>query len=190
METSLASLEVLVSTLPRPDLIQKLSRLLLKCRKERNLAYARRLYDFTCRHQLDSDASLGNFLVPLLAHVGLISDAHQVFNKLVRPNDCTWNFLIIAYAKCGNLNLALVLYEQMVEDCAQPNVGAFVALLKACSKMQNGEKGLELHAEICRKGLDRDPFILSILVDMYAKCNFLEKAQEVFDNSPSQDVVM
>ena len=57
-----------------------------------------------------------------------------------------------------------------------------MSLLKACTLLQDLETGIELHNDINEKGLlDVDVCIGGSLIDMYAKCGFLAKAQEVFD---------
>ena len=69
----------------------------------------------------------------------------------------------------------------------------FVYTLKACGNMGAIEKGLELHFDVLCKGLEKDSFIGSTLVDMYAKCGLVsnaKKAQAVFNRLPSKDVIM
>jgi hypothetical protein len=51
-------------------------------------------------------------------------------------------------------------------------------------------EGREIHCEIAMEGYETDRFIGSILVDLYAKCGFLEEAQDVFDTLLSRDVVV
>ncbi|KAI5084963.1 hypothetical protein GOP47_0001132 [Adiantum capillus-veneris] len=65
-----------------------------------------------------------------------------------------------------------------------------IALLKACTKLKDLRMGIERHADAARLGLlYNDPFVGSTLVDMYAKCGSLIKAQETFDGLPRRDIV-
>ena len=41
-----------------------------------------------------------------------------------------------------------------------------------------------------KEGLDQDPFIGSVVVDVYGKCGFLLDAFCVFENFPVRDVVL
>lgn len=86
---------------------------------------------------------------------------------------------------------ALILYEKMQEDDPlHPNRYTFMALLQACARLEDVERGCKIHAEIERKGfLETDIFIGSSLVDMYVKCGCLVKALEVFDKLPVRNVV-
>ena len=67
---------------------------------------------------------------------------------------------------------------------------AFVSLLKACTSSRDLERGLDVYSEISRfHCLQDDVFLGTALVDMYAKCGSLIRAQEVFDKLPVRNVV-
>ncbi|KAI5067706.1 hypothetical protein GOP47_0018234 [Adiantum capillus-veneris] len=56
--------------------------------------------------------------------------------------------------------------------------------------MQDVEIGKEIHKEIVSQGLLKDNVVLgNALIDMYAKCGALLKAQKAFDTLPVRDVV-
>ena len=58
----------------------------------------------------------------------------------------------------------------------------FLCSLKACSDIGAIEKGGEIHTDVSNRGLlKRDIVLGGALVDMYAKCGVLTRAQEVFD---------
>ena len=48
---------------------------------------------------------------------------------------------------------------------------------------------MELQCEIAKKGFEKDPLVVTTMVDMYAKCGLLEEAQSMFDKLPFRDVV-
>jgi pentatricopeptide repeat protein len=50
-------------------------------------------------------------------------------------------------------------------------------------------EGREMHAEVVKKGLETEPMIGNILIDMYAKCFALLDAQKVFDEIPGRSVI-
>ena len=59
---------------------------------------------------------------------------------------------------------------------------SFVKLLKECAKKKDVCKGVRLHAYITQGGiLEKNPYIASSLINMYAKCGMLSKAREVHD---------
>eukprot|EP00250_Pteridium_aquilinum_P018934 c24234_g19_i1 orf=3-662(-) len=67
---------------------------------------------------------------------------------------------------------------------------SIVALLKACTEQDDLHRGFSIHAHIVGTGLhEKNVFVGSSLINMYAKCGVLEKAQEVFDRLPIRNVI-
>ena len=65
-----------------------------------------------------------------------------------------------------------------------------VELLKVCAKTKNLRKGVSLHSHILEKGLfEKNPYIGSNLINMYARCDMLTKAQQVLDGLPVRNVI-
>lgn len=171
--------------------IQDLKRISASCRKERSHAHTLRLHDFMLQIDLETHQLLGNFLVPMLANVGNLHDAQLVFDRMVRRNVCAWNSLISGFVKHGKPRHALTLYEKMQQDdYAQPDVQTFLAIFKACVALKDLERGCSIHADVVRFGfLERTLTAGNALIDMYAKCNALTKAKQVFDSLPFKNVV-
>ena len=66
----------------------------------------------------------------------------------------------------------------------------FISLLKGCTYKKDICGGIRLHPEILKKTglLERSPFLASSLINMYAKCGLLAKAQQVLDDLPFGNV--
>eukprot|EP00250_Pteridium_aquilinum_P031711 c44109_g1_i1 orf=454-996(+) len=168
LEGAVSSLEQ--GTLPTPT-IDDFECILHLCRKKRNLNYALRLHACVRRNGLESHDLLGNFLVAVLVEAGSLCHAQQVFDRLVFRSASSWNALIMGYIQYGKSKYALTLYQQMQEDVSvQPTERSFVALLKACTKLKDLDRGIALHAAIANLGLlENNIFVGATLVDMYAK---------------------
>ncbi|KAD7480078.1 hypothetical protein E3N88_03214 [Mikania micrantha] len=72
----------------------------------------------------------------------------------------------------------------------QPDKYTYTFVLKACTMLLDIEKGILLHEEIAKKGLEYDVFIGTGLIDMYCKCGHLVHARQVFDKMPDRDVAV
>mgnify|MGYP000252848141 FL=1 len=58
-----------------------------------------------------------------------------------------------------------------------------ICILKACGSIGAINKGKQIHDEILRKGLfEKNVLLGTSLVDMYARCGMLYKAERVFDD--------
>ena len=76
------------------------------------------------------------------------------------------------------------------EPDISPDSLTFSCILKACANTGSLEIGEEIHAMVRKQCLlGKDLVLGTTLVDMYAKCGLLGKAQEVFDELPVKDVV-
>ncbi|KAI5067654.1 hypothetical protein GOP47_0018182 [Adiantum capillus-veneris] len=131
-----------------------------------------------------------NTLVDMYSKCGLVAKARQIFDTLAYRDVVSWTALISGYAECGHGEEALDCFEKMKADGVSPNATTFICGLKACSSIGAMEKGEGLHVEIERQRLlGEDAVVGTTLINMYAKCGSLSKAQEVFDRLPVRDGV-
>ncbi|KAI5065566.1 hypothetical protein GOP47_0020261, partial [Adiantum capillus-veneris] len=137
-----------------------------------------------------NDVMLGTALVDMYAKCGALSKAQDVLEKLTFRDVVCWNALIAGYAEEGQAEKALNCFECMQCEGIAPNAVTYLCILKACASVGASEKGKQVHDEITRQGLLQDnPALGSALVNMYAKCGALEKAQDVLDTLLYRDVV-
>ena len=138
---------------------------------------------------LEYDPIIGSTLVDMYGKCDLIEESQEVFDKLLVRDVVSWTALLVGYASCGCVDEALCCFNDMQEDMVYVNVVAYICTLKAFASMRDMSKGLELQCEIAKKGFEKDPLVVTMMVDMYAKCGFLEEAQSMFDKLPFRDVV-
>eukprot|EP00250_Pteridium_aquilinum_P020973 c24999_g5_i1 orf=421-1284(+) len=177
--------------LPQPS-VEEAARILHACRKMRNQVLISCLHSCMLRMGLDAHVSIGNYLIVVLVEGGNIYEAQLVFDRLVYRYVWSWDALISGYNNCEKPQRALTLYDRFREDHSlRPTGRVYVELLKACKKLKDLERGLDIHAEVAKTDLlTVDLFVGSALVDLYAKCGLLAKAQQVFGELPARDVVV
>jgi pentatricopeptide repeat protein len=129
-----------------------------------------------------ADNGMGNPLLDMYADCGLPSTAKHVFDGLHFRDEASWASLMSSYAKHGLCAETLECFDRMKVHGFPPNEVSFVCALKACCGLKAVERGREVHGEIVKKGLsENNPFLGSIMVDMYAKSGLLIDAEKVFD---------
>jgi pentatricopeptide repeat protein len=103
----------------------------------------------------------------------------------------TWSALISGYAQHGLGEEAMACFEQMQSERIIPDAVTFVSVLKACGITGSVRMGEKLHSQIRARGLTpgKEVFLGTALVDMYAKCGALDKAQEAFEELQAPNVV-
>lgn len=173
---------------PLPS-VEEYMGILQTCRKSKKLSYANRVHAEICSNGLEVHVGLGNHLVPLYVDCGSISQAQQIFYRIDNKNEHAWTSLIVGFVECEALQDAFDLFDSMREDCIHPSGHTYLALLKACAKLECSKQGLLMHTEITKGGFDTDIFVGNALVDMHAKCGSLLEAQNVFQMLPDRDIV-
>ncbi|KAI5055280.1 hypothetical protein GOP47_0030425 [Adiantum capillus-veneris] len=134
------------------------------------------------RSLLNGSIDVSNTLIDSYAKCGLLKMASHVFNTLTIADSVSWNVLIAGYNEHGQHEEAIKCFTRMQSRGASPDPVTFICILKALGSMGVVTQGEEIHAEIERQGmLQRDVVISSTLIDMYAKCGAIAKAQSVFD---------
>ncbi|KAJ7558889.1 hypothetical protein O6H91_04G060700 [Diphasiastrum complanatum] len=88
----------------------------------------------------------------------------------------------------GRLKEALHMVELMVQQTTKAPIGAYVCLLKGCSRRKALAEGKKVHALIVQSGIDSNIFLANALVHMYAKCGSVLDAHKVFRNMPQHNV--
>ncbi|GAU26538.1 hypothetical protein TSUD_361710 [Trifolium subterraneum] len=78
----------------------------------------------------------------------------------------------------------------MLLEMVAPDYITFNGLICLCAEFHDIEMGIQLHCFIVKVGFDLDCFVACALVDLYAKCGFVENARRVFCVSPVRDLVM
>jgi pentatricopeptide repeat protein len=141
-------------------------------------------------NQQEDGVVLGNALVDMYVKCGMVAKAHEVLRELPVCDAISWNTLIAGYVQQGQLHEASTCFEEMQRgEAVSPNSVTFLCILKVCSIIGDVDKGKQIHREIVKWSLlEKDSALSNALVDMYAKCGELEKAQEVFEELLLRDI--
>ncbi|KAI5059729.1 hypothetical protein GOP47_0026048 [Adiantum capillus-veneris] len=161
------------------------------CARHKDLQKGSKLHTEILQYGLlKKNEFVGSALVSMYAKCGALDKAQEVFDQLPVRTAVVWNSLITGYTQQGLGREALNCYEQMQSEGFSPDSVTFACILKACGSIGALHKGQQLHTQIKRLlMLDEDVVVVSALVDMYAKCGALERAQEIFDEFSARDVV-
>ena len=110
------------------------------------------------------------------------SRSSQYVNRWCNPKDDLRRQAFISI-NCRQLNINN-------GSLQQENDFTLVSMLKTCATRRDLSKGTTLHAHILKKGLlEKNPYLASTIINMYAKCGVLEKAKEVLNDLSVRDVV-
>ncbi|KAJ7534255.1 hypothetical protein O6H91_13G086000 [Diphasiastrum complanatum] len=130
----------------------------------------------------ESDPHVGSCLVDMYAKSESVEDACKVFNDMPTRDVVSWSAMIVGYVKCGQGGKALELFHEMQREGLEPNNVTFLGLIEACTNLLSLEEGRHVHAQVIQSGWETDTSIENCLLDMYAKCESIEDARELFNN--------
>ncbi|XP_059067355.1 pentatricopeptide repeat-containing protein At2g13600 [Cryptomeria japonica] len=130
-----------------------------------------------------------NTMITAYAQKGLLCKALRLFKEMPYRDVVSWNVIIAGYARNGFVENALETFKQMQLSTVKPDSTTFASILPACAKMRYLEHGMGIHQIIVESRLLSDVVVASALIDMYAKCGSMQKAQKLFEKMPEKDLV-
>lgn len=77
----------------------------------------------------------------------------------------------------------------MIKEGTKVESSYYVPLLQECIEKSSVSEAQIVHGHIMKTGLQEDLFIMTFLINVYAKCGNIEYARTVFDNLPRRNVV-
>ncbi|KAK9726269.1 hypothetical protein RND81_05G202800 [Saponaria officinalis] len=121
-----------------------------------------------------------NIMVSGFANSGRFIEARQFFDDTPCKSSITWNSLISGYCRHGFVDEAFKLFSQMQYDDFKPTEYSVGSILGVCSELGLLCLGKQLHSYAVKTRLEFSSFVITCLVDMYAKCNCVFEAECTF----------
>ncbi|KDP36856.1 hypothetical protein JCGZ_08147 [Jatropha curcas] len=134
--------------------------------------------------------SVLNALVTMYAKCGGLDDSLQVFEMSSDKDSITWSAMITGYAQSGDSHKALKLFSRMHFAGINPSEFTLVGVLNACSDIGAVEEGKQVHNYLVKLGFEFQMYIMTALVDMYAKCGCTADAWKGFNYLQEPDIIL
>ncbi|KDP41178.1 hypothetical protein JCGZ_15585 [Jatropha curcas] len=135
-----------------------------------------------------SNLNVVTCLIEMYTKTGDIDSGRRIFDGVVEKDVILWNCMIDKYAKAGLLEQAIALLQTVKLQGVKPNSSTVAGLLTACAASGSIKLGCCLSDYVEKEGLELDAILGTALVDMFAKCGFLDKAIQIFERMVSKDV--
>ncbi|CAH1431528.1 unnamed protein product [Lactuca virosa] len=127
-------------------------------------------------------------LVSLYGSFGDTKTARLVFDQMPNPDMFSCKVMIRWYF-LNDLHLETIMFYRCMTKCLKEHDNVvFSIVVKACTKLRDINEGKKVHCHIVKAG-NPDGFVLTSLVDMYAKCGHIKCSRRVFDDIIDKDVV-
>ncbi|KAL4194156.1 hypothetical protein AMTRI_Chr05g67260 [Amborella trichopoda] len=159
------------------------------CSLMERLDFGMSLHCLSVKYGLFLDVFIGSGIIVLYTRCGFIQNAQKVFDEMPVRDVVSWNAMISGFSQNGFHKEAISMLSQMLLSDTQLNNFTVASVLKACGGIGFHIIGESIHGCIVKLGFDWDVFVCGSLIDMYAKCSFLEEARVVFDTMDFRDLV-
>ncbi|XP_074556166.1 pentatricopeptide repeat-containing protein At5g13270, chloroplastic isoform X2 [Curcuma longa] len=128
------------------------------------------------------NTSIADCLLKMYVRCLGFDDAYRVFHKMSNKMLSSWNIMISGFVHNGHLQEALDLFLKMKDEGFDPDMKIFACLLHGCTTDLNVDLGKQIHSYMVKIGFSNDISIDTELVNMYAKCGYLDSSVLVLDH--------
>lgn len=135
-----------------------------------------------------SDLNVVTALIDMYAKTGNVELGRRTFDEVTEKDVVLWNCVIDKYARSGMEEKAVALLLDMKVRRVRPNSSTLAGLLSACAASGTINLGRCIYDYVQEEEMVLDAVLGTALVDMYAKCGFLEEAIDIFQRMESKDV--
>ncbi|KAF7836304.1 pentatricopeptide repeat-containing protein [Senna tora] len=152
------------------------NRLLNEFSKAGQIDEARQVFD----NMPERDEYTWNTMMTAYVNSGRLVEAKKVFDDISSKSSITWSCLISGYCRCGRGVEAFDLFHQMRLEGQNPSQYTLGSLLRVCSALGLIQTGQLIHGYVVKSGFESNVYVLTGLVDMYAKCRHISEAEYLF----------
>ncbi|XP_010243611.1 PREDICTED: pentatricopeptide repeat-containing protein At1g11290, chloroplastic [Nelumbo nucifera] len=139
------------------------------------------IHELLNQNGLGSDVSVVNSLISMYSKCKQVDVAAKIFHNLQGKNLVSWNAMISGYAQNGRVNEALSYFCKMQQENVKPDSFTMVSVIPAIADLSILRQARWIHGLTIRSCLDTNVFVMTALVDMYAKCGGVHTARKLFD---------
>ena len=152
------------------------------------------VHSYVIKSGLESHTLAGNALISMYAKCGLVcSDAYAAFNRIEFKDVVSWNAVIAGFSENKFTEEAFKLFHAMLKGPIQPNYATIASILPVCASLEENagyRYGKEVHCHVLRRmELVEDVSVINSLMSFYLRIGQMEKAEFLFRNMKSRDLV-
>ncbi|XP_059297651.1 pentatricopeptide repeat-containing protein At5g59600 [Lycium ferocissimum] len=132
----------------------------------------------------------------LIAGFSQADDRAMVFEviELMQDNSLeldvvSWTSIISGLVQNFHNKDAFDMFKRMLDVGMCPSSATVSSILPACATVADLMRGKEIHSYAVVMGIEKDIYVRSALIDMYAKCGFICEAKHLFSETRERNTV-
>ncbi|GAV63272.1 PPR domain-containing protein/PPR_2 domain-containing protein [Cephalotus follicularis] len=132
------------------------------------------------RSELEFNDRVSNCLVNMYGKCGFLKSAKMVFDESLEPNSISWTSLLSSYIQCGENLKGLQIFLESQRAGVSINEFSCTSAFGACAALEYLKVGMQVHSLVLKCGHNFDKFVISGLINFYAKCGEMVLANQAF----------
>ncbi|XP_020886737.1 pentatricopeptide repeat-containing protein At3g22690 [Arabidopsis lyrata subsp. lyrata] len=151
------------------------------------LDLAKWIYYYIEKNRIQLDVRLGTTLVDMFSRCGDPESAMSIFNSLTNRDVSAWTAAIGAMAMAGNVERAIELFNEMIEQGLKPDGVVFIGALTACCHGGLVQQGKEIFNSMEKlHGVSPEDVHYGCMVDLLGRAGLLEEALQLIKDMPTE----
>ncbi|XVF36547.1 hypothetical protein REPUB_Repub19eG0067000 [Reevesia pubescens] len=163
--------------------------LLQECIDRNSFSGAQNLHSHIIKTGTHQDLFVMTFLVNVYAKCGAMENARKAFISLSRKNVVAWTTLMTGYVHNDQPDVAIDVFQDMLEFGSYPTNYTLGSALSACSALNSLELGKQIHAYSIKYQIEHDTSVGNSLCSLYSKCARLYSAIKAFLKIGEKNVI-
>ncbi|TVT97179.1 hypothetical protein EJB05_57551, partial [Eragrostis curvula] len=149
------------------------------------LKKGKELHCFALRRAYDDDMVVRTALIDMYSKAGGLTSAKRIFEGVQKNNLVSCNAMLTGLAVHGQGHEAIKLFHDMCSSGLKPDSITFTALLTACRSLELITEGWEYFDSMeNRYGVTPTVENYACMVDLLARCGYLDEAMDFIKRSP------
>ncbi|KAL5547133.1 hypothetical protein UlMin_006820 [Ulmus minor] len=163
----------------------------------KSLRIGKSIHGYVVRAGFESLVNIETALIDMYSKCGSVGTSRLIFDRMTEKTVVTWNSMIDGYVQSEDPEEAMTMFQKMLDEGFEPTNVTVMEALHASADLGDIEKGMFIHklldelnlgsdvqwihGLVIRTCLDKNVFVMTALVDMYAKCGAIKTARKLFD---------
>ncbi|XVF86972.1 hypothetical protein PTKIN_Ptkin18bG0083300 [Pterospermum kingtungense] len=163
--------------------------LLQECIDRNSFSGAQNFHSHIIKTGTHQDIYVMTFLVNVYAKCRAMESARKIFISSPRKNAVAWTALMTGYVHNDQPDVAISVFQEMLEFGSYPTNYTLGIALNACSALNSVELGKKIHGYIIKYQIEHDTSVGSSLCSLYSKCASLNSAIKAFQKIGKKNVI-
>ncbi|XVF72854.1 hypothetical protein PTKIN_Ptkin12aG0154100 [Pterospermum kingtungense] len=147
-------------------------------------------YRCAIRFGFESDLYVSSAPMDMYCKCGASHLAYSLFCNTKNKDVVSWTTLIAGYSRNCQFHESFQLYLMMKDAEIRTNAIVAASVLPVLSELKLLKHGKEMHSYILKQGFQSDFVVGAALIEMYANCMLMTKAEHIFRIMSDRDITL